>query len=154
MLSTLILSEHSYSAIVSLSEAKKKGAEGVLFCDHNGYILEGGRENFFAIKQGTLITPKRGILQGITRQVVLEIAKSLCKIQVRDVHGTETPDFEAAFFTSTQKEIMPISQIDDVTLPAIHSCSLLRRIIASFKNYTQSYYMKREYAFSAGSHNN
>ena len=92
-------------AIVAL----KKGGVDVLFYNEQGFLLESGTANFFAVKEGRIITPKEGILEGITRQVVLEIAD----VEQRAIHRSELASFEGAFLTSSNKEIMPVVQIDD-----------------------------------------
>lgn len=126
-------------AILGLKEAKKLGAEGVLFCDFKGQLLEAGRENFFAFKQGRLLTPSRGILKGITRQIVLNLAKNICPIEERDMHVSEIPSFDSAFITSTQKEIMPVSQIDQHVLTSNSNYAFFQQLISQFDSYVKDY---------------
>src|SRR3989344_5385116 len=66
----------NYAAtIVEVQKAQKQGAKDILHTDEKGNIYEATRSNFFAIKDGKLVTTQDGILFGITRNVILELAK-------------------------------------------------------------------------------
>ncbi|MCB1111017.1 MAG: aminotransferase class IV family protein, partial [Chlamydiia bacterium] len=86
---------------------KKSQALDVLFYDEQGWIRETGTANFFAVKGGKILTPEKGILEGITRDVVME----LCDVEVREIHLQEMEEFEGAFLTSSNKEVMPVRSI-------------------------------------------
>lgn len=101
-----------FRSLTLLEDAKQKGASEVIYCD-NGYILEGTVCNFFAVKQCTIITPKEGILYGITREIILEITKNLFPIEERPIEYLEIPTFDEAFTSSSIKGIVPIVFIDD-----------------------------------------
>jgi len=103
---------HYLPAIVAVKKAEKAGAVDVLFHDERGYLLETGTANFFAVKDGTILTPKDSILIGVTRQVVLELAKSRFHVEERPIHLEEIPTFDGVFLTSSNKEVMPVSQIN------------------------------------------
>ncbi|MCP5505355.1 MAG: aminotransferase class IV [Chlamydiales bacterium] len=92
--------------------ALKKGGVDVLFYNEKEELLETGTANFFALKEGKIITPKTGILDGITRQVVLELAD----VEQRTITKEEINTFEGAFLTSSNKEVMPVVQIDHVVM--------------------------------------
>lgn len=79
----------------------------------NGFILEGTTSNFFLIKGNTIITPKRNVLIGTTRNCVIRLAKErFIKVEERDIFVSELQKADEAFFTATNKEILPIVQID------------------------------------------
>ena len=103
-------------ALVALQRSKKKGVTDILFIDHEGVILEAGFSNFFAFKNSCLITPKKHILPGITRKVVLEISKDHFPIEIRTLKLEEISSFDAAFITSSNKEVMPVTQIGHQTI--------------------------------------
>lgn len=106
---------HYTSAIMSLRKAHKKGAYDALYLNRNQEILEATTSNFFAFKDGVLITPaSEEILFGITREIVLKIAPF--KIETRPIHYNEIGSLDEAFVCSTNREIMPISQIDGASL--------------------------------------
>ncbi|MCB1073379.1 MAG: aminotransferase class IV [Chlamydiales bacterium] len=120
-------------AIVALKEGEKKGAVDVLFYNEQGFLLETGTANFFALKEGKVITPKEGVLEGVTRKVVLEIEE----VEERAIHKSEIPSFEGVFLTSSNKEIMPVIQIDN---HVINNCVIPLRIqdlMKRFANHTK-----------------
>lgn len=99
-------------AIVAVKQAEKQGAIDVLFHDEEGYLLETGTANFFAVKEGVIITPKDHILMGVTRRVVVDLARSRFTVEERAIHIDEIATCEGAFLTSSNKEVMPVSHID------------------------------------------
>ncbi len=80
----------------------------------NSKILESTRANFFAIKKDVLITPKNNVLEGVTRDKVLEIAQKIYRIEERDFYYKELSEVDEVFLTSTIKEILPVRKIDDI----------------------------------------
>ncbi len=124
---------HYLPAIIGLQKAHAKGAVDVLFYDEKGHLLETGIANFFALKEGKLITPKEGILKGVTREVVLE----LFPVEERDVHKEEISTFEGAFLTSSNKEVMPVVQIDDLLIGKGEVSPAIRDVMKTFSQETK-----------------
>ncbi len=100
-------------AIVAVKRAVAQGASEALYVDDQDHLLEGTRSNLFVFHGDTLITPKEGILFGITRRVVLELAQGRFEIQERAISRSELPEVNEAFLTSTTSEIQPVVRIDD-----------------------------------------
>lgn len=102
------------SSILATSEAKSLGFDEALMLDMHGFVAEGPGANFFLEKDGLLITPEQGnILPGITRRVVLDIARELDIPTVeRKLSPAELEHADAAFFCGTAAEITPIESID------------------------------------------
>lgn len=92
---------------------KQAGAVEVLY-HWKGSITECSRSNiFFVSPEDVLITPKDGMLHGITRKQVLAIAEEKgMPIQLREVHMEELPWFKEVFMTSSTRGVLPIVQID------------------------------------------
>jgi len=101
------------AAVRALKEAMRRDATDALFVNERDHVLEATRSNFFIFRGDTLITPQRGILVGITRNVVLELARSKFKIEERPILLEELALADEAFITSSSKEITPVVQIDD-----------------------------------------
>ena len=110
---------HYLPAIVGMKKAQKKGAVDVLFHNDLGYLLETGTANFFGFKAGKFITPKDGILKGITREIIIDILEEYYSFEEREIHKDEIKLLDGAFLTSSNKEIMPVCQIDHhlLTIP-------------------------------------
>ena len=96
-----------------LFEAKDKGFESVILADQNGLITEGPGFNVFAIKGKTVITSGHGVLAGITRMTVLEIAAEMgLGIEVRDLPIKEFLLADEVFISSSGGGIMPIARVN------------------------------------------
>jgi len=104
------------AAIRALKEAKKHDASDALFVNKQGHVLEGTRSNFFVFRGDTLVTPGKGVLIGVTRKTVLELAKGRFPIEERPILLSELSQVDEAFITSSSKEITPVVRIDDVTI--------------------------------------
>ena len=97
-------------------EAILNGFDEAIFLDNHGYVCEGTGENLFIVRDGVLATPPTvtGILEGITRDTVIKIAKEMgFEVQERLIARSELYMCEEAFFTGTAAEITPIVSIDN-----------------------------------------
>lgn len=104
------------AAVRSLKEAARRNAADALFVNEQGHVLEGTRSNFFVFRGDTLITPKAGVLMGVTRNVVLELAQDRFAIEERPILLEELSQIDEAFITSSSKEITPVVRIDDIAI--------------------------------------
>jgi branched-chain amino acid aminotransferase len=122
------------AAIRALKEAQGRDASDALFVDEHGHVLEATRSNFFVFRGDTLVTPRAGILLGITRNVVLALAAGRFPIEERPILLDELPRVDEAFITSSSREITPVVQIDDLTIgggrPGPRTYELEQRFIA------------------------
>src|SRR6266567_635600 len=109
-------SSNYIAAIRSLKNARSRDAEDALFVNEQGHVLEGTRSNFFVFRGNTLVTPRTGILMGITRNVVLELAQGRFPIEERPILLEELPQVDEAFMTGSSREIMPVVQIDTLVI--------------------------------------
>ncbi len=102
----------NYAAAVRLiPEMKKANAIEVLY-HSGGEVAETSRANVFIVtREGTLVTPAEGILEGITRKRILELARDR-EVETRRVSLEEVMNAREVFITSTTKGAMPISKID------------------------------------------
>lgn len=101
-------------AIIALKQAHAQNAIDALFTDDGGYVLEGTTNNLFIVSGGKLITtPNDGILPGITRGVLLKLARDVYEVEERPLLAQELYDADEAFLTSSVKEVLPIRQVDD-----------------------------------------
>ena len=85
-----------------------------LLLDVDGFITEGSGANVFFVSAGTLFTPTtRNILNGISRQTVIELARRLkIKVVEKDLTLYDAYNAEEAFWTTTSYCILPISAVD------------------------------------------
>lgn len=126
--------------ILSLKEAKSRGAIESLYVDKGGNILEGTTSNFFAVFGDTLVTPPESrILPGITRQVILQLVKSFPQIEVRNIHKDEIRFMDEAFISASNKEIIPVVSIDCITIGNGKPGKTTQTIVDKFADYTINY---------------
>ena len=104
------------AAVRALKEAARHNATDVLFVNEQGHVLEATRSNFFIFRGDTLVTPRQGILIGVTRNVVLNLARDRFPVEERPVLLDELSLVDEAFITSSSKEILPVVQIDDLVI--------------------------------------
>jgi branched-chain amino acid aminotransferase len=104
------------AAIRALKEARRYGASDALFVNEHGHVLEGTRSNFFVFVGDALVTPRTGILFGVTRNVVLQLAQGRFPVEERPVLFEELREISEAFITSSSREIMPVVQIDNLVI--------------------------------------
>jgi len=107
--------------VLAKMEAKKAGATEGIMLNHSGYLTEGTVSNIFFIRKDTLCTPSiaSGILDGITRRLVLDMARE-AGIRTRQA-GFRKEDLYGAdevFLSNTTMEVMPVATVDDITVPA------------------------------------
>jgi branched-chain amino acid aminotransferase len=104
------------AAVRALKEATRHNAADALFVNAQGHVLEGTRSNFFVFRADTLVTARNGVLMGVTRNVVLELAGGRFPIEERPILLDELPLVDEAFITSSSREITPVVQIDDLVI--------------------------------------
>lgn len=85
----------------------------VLMVTASGEILEGFTSNFFAVIGSRLLTAGEGVLEGITRSIVLELARELFTVELRAPLLTEIRQFDEAFITSSSRAILPVVAINE-----------------------------------------
>ena len=108
---------NSMLAVIALDKTRYQEA---LLLDHQGNIAEGPSANIFFVKKGVLYTPSPGsILPGLTRETVLDIARSH-DIPIEEKQLTLDDAYQAneAFFCGTAVEITPILSIDEYIINA------------------------------------
>jgi len=103
------------NSILAKCEAKKSGYDEAILLDPDGYVAEGTGENVFIVSRGILkTTPLTSILEGITRNSVLELARER-NIPVVEERFTRDAMYVAdeVFLTGTAAEVTPVREIDD-----------------------------------------
>jgi len=104
----------------------------VLLIDKKNNITEGSKSNIFFIRGNSVFTtPESDVLQGITRQKVLQICRdSLIKVSEQEIDLQELPFYEAAFITGTSPGILPVSMIEKVRFNT--SNEMMRKLMAAY----------------------
>lgn len=110
-----IKSMNYLNSILAREGAARSNAFETILLSEDGYVTEGASSNIFIVKGGRLIAPPSylGVLEGITRKVVLEIALRLgIDVALTPFTGYDIYTSEECFLTSTGIEIMPVRMAD------------------------------------------
>jgi branched-chain amino acid aminotransferase len=102
--------------VVARIEMAEKGFDEMILLNDVGEIAEGGGSNVFFVQGGRLITPSAdsGIIPGITREVVLNMAKGIgIKTDEKAVSVNALKKSDEVFLTNAIIEIMPVVTVDD-----------------------------------------
>lgn len=122
-------------AAMALKKAKETGAIEAIYVNRKMEALEGTTSNLFAFFQDTLVTPKDGVLKGITRQAILNIAKPVYKTEERPIPLDELLTANEVFISGTNKGIVPVIKIDDSLIGNGKPGPNTKRLIAQFENH-------------------
>jgi branched-chain amino acid aminotransferase len=101
--------------IIARSEAKAMGYDEAIVANTKGHIAEAATSNIFLVKKETLITPSllSGILPGITRSVVIAIARRLgLPVREKAVTRNELIAADEVFLTNSLAEVLPVRAVD------------------------------------------
>ncbi len=109
------------NSILAKIEATKAGYEEAILLDQRGFVGEGSGENLFLVKGGAIMTPALvgGILEGITRNSVIRIARDLgYEVIERDIARTELYLADEIFACGTAAEVAAVREVDDHVIGA------------------------------------
>lgn len=111
----MIKSLNYLNNILAKIEAQNLGYQEAIMLNDQGYVAECTGDNIFMLKDGAIYTPKiaSGSLKGITREVVIDIAKEL-EIELIETEMTryDTWIADEMFLTGTAAELIPIVEVD------------------------------------------
>jgi branched-chain amino acid aminotransferase len=97
-----------------LFEAKDNNAETVILVDHKDNVTEGPGFNVFAVKDGKILTSDHGVLEGISRQTILDICDELSlEKEVRPISREEFMEADEIFLTTSSGGVVPITKVND-----------------------------------------
>lgn len=122
------------SAVNLQARRKKEGALDILYT-HKGRVLECATSNIFLVKNKVLISPNVSVLEGITAKIVMKLAKEHYKIEEREVSEGELKTADEVFITSSFKDVVPISNMDDWSVASGQPGPVTRDIMDRFAEY-------------------
>lgn len=126
--------------ILAKIEAIAAGVPEAIMFNHVGFVAECTGDNLFIIRNGEVLTPgaHEGMLEGITRGVVLELLKKRL-IPFREASITRHDLYVAdeCFLTGSAAEVVPVTKIDGRTIGDGQPGPLTRRIMADFHSYVR-----------------
>jgi len=127
--------------ILAKIEGVQAGADEVLMLDSQGHVAEGSGQNIFVVKHKRITTPPvyAGILKGVTRDVVIELARGAgYDVQESMLNRYDVYTADEAFFTGTASEVVAIRQVDGRLIGAGKSGPVTRDLRARFQALVRS----------------
>jgi branched-chain amino acid aminotransferase len=100
--------------ILALREAHQAGADDAILLDLKGRVTEASTSNVFFVQRGVVVTPPLalGMLEGVTRALMLEVARAEGIMVREEPHGPEAlAAADEVFVTSTLREAMPVTSL-------------------------------------------
>ena len=139
-LSPSIKSLNYLNNILARITANQAGADEALFLDLQGFISEASADNFFIIKDGTVMTPYTSTsLPGITRETVLELVPKVgAKAQERPFTLFEVWTADEAFLTGTAAEVGPVVEVDGRTIGDGKPGPITKKLMRAFREHVTS----------------
>lgn len=123
------------SNVLAKQKAKESECHESIYVD-DGIVKEGSSSNIFAVIDGELYTypAERDILHGITRDVVIRLAKELgITVHETKVDVNKYSQADEVFITSTTMEVLPVQAFGETRYPAIRPVT--DRLVAAFEHY-------------------
>jgi branched-chain amino acid aminotransferase len=106
--------------------------EGLLVGE-DGALLEGLSSNFFAIREGILHTEEERALAGLTRALVLEVARPVVPLATTAVRLDQLGEVTEGFITSASRGILPVVHVDEVRIGTGRPGPLTRELRERFE---------------------
>jgi branched-chain amino acid aminotransferase len=127
--------------VMARMEAAEKGLDETILLNDGGYIAEGGGSNIFFVAGGELLTPSAdsGIIPGVTREVIIEMAAGMdIKVKEGDIGPEALGSFDEAFMTNALIEVMPVVSVNDengkvISIGGGKPGKVTRRLMAAYR---------------------
>lgn len=122
-------------------EANVAGADEALMLDSSGHVAEGTGQNIFVVKKGVLRTPPlhAGILSGITRGVVMELAgQAGHRVSEDMLNRFDVYTADEAFLTGSASEIAPIRSYDGRSIGSGKAGPITLDLMTRFRAYARA----------------
>jgi branched-chain amino acid aminotransferase len=140
-LSPRVKSLNYLNNILAKIEGLQAGCVEALMLNHNGQIAECTGDNIFLVSRGELLTPPidAGILQGITRDAVIELARQ-DGLTVREIPLTKHDVYisDECFLTGSAAEVIPVVKVDSRPIGDGQPGAITRKLITRFHELTRS----------------
>lgn len=127
--------------IMGKLEAKLSGVQEAIMMNNEGYVSEATGDNIFIVQDGVLVTPPSflGILEGITRDTVMELAaKDGISVEEKVFTRYDVYTADECFLTGTAAELIPVIKVDGRTIADGKPGDMTKKLIKKYKDYTQS----------------
>lgn len=126
--------------VVAYKDLFPKGIYEALMVSNNGTIPEGASTNLMIIKKGKLITPKSGMLPGLTRKRVMILAKKLgIPVVQKNFKLAALKSADEIFLTNRPREVIPVTRLNGKKVRSGKPGPITKKLMAAYQDYIQSY---------------
>jgi branched-chain amino acid aminotransferase len=128
------------NSVLGKIEANNAGVDEAICLNKRGLVCEGVGENIFIVKENKIFTPpiSSGALHGITRDVVMKLAKKLgYKVIEKDITPNELFNADEVFLTGTAAEVKPVREINKRTIGNGKPGPITKQIMQEFDKITK-----------------
>jgi branched-chain amino acid aminotransferase len=140
-LNPIIKSNNLLNNALAMQEALRRGADEALMLNQAGEIVECAQSNVFIVAHGAILTPPvaAGLLPGITREFVLELATDLgFAAKEARVMPDDLLAADEAFLTGTTREVTPVVRVDEARIGSGTPGPVTTRLLAAFRDRAQT----------------
>jgi branched-chain amino acid aminotransferase len=124
---------HWNDMTMGLLGALDGGFDSAVLVGAAGQVVEGPGFNVFCVRQGAIVTPDVGMLEGITRRTVIEMAQSLgLPLQCRALPASELRDADEVFISSSGGGVLPVTRVDGRPLGDGRPGPITRRLVSTY----------------------
>ena len=107
-----------------------------LILDEQGHILEGTMSNFWAVRDGLVWTAGEGVLEGVTRNIILSLLPQLgIKVRFEAVRQEDVPKLDEAAISGSSRAVMPVVCIGGERVGDGRPGPVFRRILEAYREY-------------------
>lgn len=111
-----------------------------LLLDDRGRILEGSSSNFWAVRDGVIHTAGAGVLEGITRAIILQIITDLeLPLSLEPLPAAAVASFDEAAISGSSRAIVPVVAIAGRTIGDGRPGPLTRRLLAAYNEFVAAH---------------
>ncbi len=126
---------HWLDFVQALLRGYDDGYENVIMVDGRGNITEGPGFNVFIVEGGAVSTPSSGVLEGITRQTVIDLCiETGTPVEVMPVASNRVRTADEVFISSTAGGIMPVTRVDGGEIAGANPGPVTRRLHEAYWN--------------------
>ena len=124
---------HWNDLTMGLLGALDAGADSVLLVDSNRNVVEGPGFNVFCVIQGVLVTPDQGMLEGVSRRTVIEMAQTLgLELQLRALPADQLRAAQEVFLSTSGGGVLPVTMVDKRAIGNGKPGPITRRLVETY----------------------
>lgn len=127
---------HEYLA---WQQAHKRGQHDAVLINEHKEVYECAQANFYYVKDDVIYTARHGILSGITRNVLLQLAEQQYTVVQKRIYLDEVLRADECFLTQTSSGIVPVVKIEERLVGTGKPGMITKDLMEQFSEYAQSH---------------